>query len=132
MESRIIEQTVANIFTNLLNTVSAETPLTCAKVQAIAETSVNYAFILYDVYKSKTEKSVEDVVQKLQKMVEKQERVETQKVLETKKVEIEEDFSFTEIEELVDIKKVNTVDVPVVKRGRGRPKGFSPKKKQVA
>ena len=120
MESRIIEQTVANIFTNLLNTVSAETQLTCAKVQAIAETSVNYAFILYDVYKTKTEKS------------EKQERVETQKVLETKKVEIEEDFSFTEIEELVDIKKVNTVDVPVVKRGRGRPKGFSPKKKQVA
>jgi hypothetical protein len=47
MNSDFLEKVVSNIFTNLLHT---ENQLTTAKVQAIAETSVHYAFILKDTY----------------------------------------------------------------------------------
>jgi hypothetical protein len=48
MNSDFLEKVVSNIFTNLLHTENHQ--LTTAKVQAIAETSVHYAFILKDTY----------------------------------------------------------------------------------
>jgi len=155
MELKLMEKTVSNIFTNLLN---LETHLTSAKVQAIAETAINYAFILCDAYKymagPKVDAGPTDMLglpreaspqglpsictctkeacssAKVECKKEVKREIPKEKKVAVERHEEEEDI----FDELKDIEKEEEeeeeeVQQPV-KRPRGRPKGFSPKKKQ--
>jgi len=149
MNTDFLEKVVSNIFTNLLHT---ESQVTSAKVQAIAETSVHYALILHDTYNRVIFTKAEQVKEECSVVAKKFSEVvkETYSVSETVTEYVDSiedepccpcgavgavDYPVEEEVEIVPVIKQKykvvekTTDNAPVKRGRGRPKGFSPKKK---